>query len=241
VHYYKRNIGDYAKKAGRLSMLQHGAYTLLIDTCYDREQFPTLDEAIEWTWASTKEEIEAVEFVLRKFYVFEGGVYVQKRISEEVAEYHAKSETNKRIANERETKRKENGTKREQVVNEPPPNHKPITNNQEPIIKALVASEAGQPYCPHDKIIALYHEHLPILPAVKVWNDKRKQALQARWREGESRQNLDYWKDLFIYVSASDFLCGRASTFHATLEWLVNSTNFVKVIEGNYENRKAAA
>lgn len=109
------------------------------------------------------------------------------------------------------------------------------------VIKTLVASEASQPSCPHDKIIALYHEHLPTLPAVKVWNDKRKQALQARWRESESRQNLDYWKDLFIYVSASDFLCGRANTFQATLEWLVNSSNFVKVIEGNYENRKAAA
>ena len=46
MHYYKRNLGDYAKKAGRLSMLQHGSYTLLIDACYDREQFPTLEEAI---------------------------------------------------------------------------------------------------------------------------------------------------------------------------------------------------
>lgn len=133
MHYYKRNIGDYAKKAGRLSMLQHGSYTLLIDACYDREQFPTLDEAIEWTWASTTEEVEAVHFVLRKFFVLEAGCYVQSRVQEEIAEYHAKAETNKRIALERETKRKENGTKRAPVVNEPPPNHKPLTTNQEPI------------------------------------------------------------------------------------------------------------
>ena len=57
MHYYKRNIGDYAKKAGRLTMLQHGAYTLLIDSCYDREKFPTLEDAIEWTWASSDDEI----------------------------------------------------------------------------------------------------------------------------------------------------------------------------------------
>ena len=67
VHYYKRNIGDYHKKAGRLSILEHGAYTLLMDACYDREQFPTYDEAIDWTWASSNEEIEAVEFVLPPF------------------------------------------------------------------------------------------------------------------------------------------------------------------------------
>ena len=98
MHYYKRNLGDYAKKAGRLSMLQHGSYTLLLDACYDREEFPTLEQAIEWTWASTTEEVEAVTFVLRKFFVLEEGVYVQKRIQEELAVYQEKSGTNKRIA-----------------------------------------------------------------------------------------------------------------------------------------------
>lgn len=142
MHYFKRNIGDYAKKAGRLSMLQHGAYTLLIDSCYDRERFPTLDEAIEWTWASTTEEIEAVTFVLRKFFALEGDVYVQKRIQEEIAEYHEKAETNRRIAIERETKRKEKSTNRAQVVNESPPNHKPRTINQEPLKPEVIHTEA---------------------------------------------------------------------------------------------------
>lgn len=137
MHYYKRNLGDYSKKAGRLSMLQHGAYTLLIDACYDREQFPTHKEAIDWTWASSTAEIEAVEFVLRKFFTLEDGVYVQKRIQEELAEYRQKAETNKRIAAERETKRKTKGTNRSQCVNETPPNQKPLTNNQEPVITPL--------------------------------------------------------------------------------------------------------
>jgi len=133
MHYYRRNLGDYAKKTGRLSMLQHGAYTLLIDSCYDRERFPTLSDAIEWTWASTKEEIEAVEFVLRKFFVLHGEIYIQPRIIEELEKYHENSATNKRIAIEREAKRKEKSTNRVPTVNEPPPNHKPITTNQEPI------------------------------------------------------------------------------------------------------------
>lgn len=121
-------------------MLQHGSYTLLIDACYDREQFPTLEDAIEWTWASTADEIEAVKFVLTKFFELENGVYVQNRIREELAEYHAKAETNKRIALEREVIRAQKRTERERTVNEPcksgdepPPNHKPITNNHKPI------------------------------------------------------------------------------------------------------------
>jgi len=139
MHYYKKNIGDYAKKTGRLSMLQHGAYTLLIDSCYDRERFPTLEDAIEWTWASSTEELEAVKFVLTRFFTLEDGVYVQSRIKEEIAEYHSKAETNKRIAVEREAKRKEKSTTRARTVNESPkvgdeapPNQEPRTTNQEP-------------------------------------------------------------------------------------------------------------
>ena len=122
-------------------MLQHGAYTLLKDACYDRETFPTLDEAIDWAWAASKEEIEAVEFVLNKFFCKDdSGYFVQDRVQEELDKYHETSATNKRIANERETKRREKRTKREQAVNdsqdkdnEAPPNQEPRTINQEPV------------------------------------------------------------------------------------------------------------
>jgi uncharacterized protein YdaU (DUF1376 family) len=142
MHYYKRNLGDYAKKAGRLTMLQHGAYTLLIDSCYDRETFPTLEQALEWTWASTEAEVEAVKFVLSRFFTLDkDGCYVQDRILQELLEYHAKADTNKRIAIERETKRRENSTNREPAVNEPPPNHKPITTNHKPVTNINTAPE----------------------------------------------------------------------------------------------------
>jgi uncharacterized protein YdaU (DUF1376 family) len=132
MHYYKRNIGDYAKKAGRLTMLQHGAYTLLIDACYDREEYPTLEEAIDWAWATTPEEEQAVQFVLRRFFIKQDdGRFLQPEIETELDKYRKNAETNRLIAIEREAKRKQNSTNRAQSVNEPPPNHKPLTINQE--------------------------------------------------------------------------------------------------------------
>jgi uncharacterized protein YdaU (DUF1376 family) len=135
MHYYKRNIGDYAKKAGRLSMLEHGAYTLLIDACYDRERFPTEQEAIDWAWARTEAEVDAVRFVLSRFFALVDGVYVQERIRDEVSAYTRNAENNARIAREREEKR----TKRSRSVdgacssvNEATPNQEPLTTNQEP-------------------------------------------------------------------------------------------------------------
>jgi len=133
MHYYKRNLGDYAKKAGRLTMLQHGAYTLLIDSCYDREVFPTFDQAIEWTWASTEAEIEAIKFVLGRFFTLDkDGQYVQDRILAELLNYHKNADINKRIADEREAKRKEKRTDRAHAVYEPPPNQEPLTKNHKP-------------------------------------------------------------------------------------------------------------
>ena len=140
MHYYKRNLGDYAKKAGRLSMLEHGAYTLLMDAIYDRETFPTLEDALDWTWARDDAEVAAVKFVLSKFFELqEDGRYVQNRIQEELDSYKSKAETNTRIAKEREAKRKSKHEPSRNVheaceeKHEPSPNHKPLTNNQEPI------------------------------------------------------------------------------------------------------------
>lgn len=132
-------------------MLQHGAYTLLLDACYDRERFPTLEDAIDWAWASTSEEIEAVKFVLSRFFTFRDGVYVQDRISEEIESYRQKALINKRIATEREALRRNSSTNRARTVHEAPPNQEPITNNQEPGTKEKTARiRALSPVCPDD-------------------------------------------------------------------------------------------
>lgn len=150
MHYFKRNIGDYHKKAGRLNMLQHGAYTLLIDACYDRERFPTRDEAIDWCWAVSNDEISAVEFVLSKFFDLVDGTYRQNRIAEEIEQYHATALVNARIAQEREAKKRADKARSvngaSTVGHESPPNHKPLTINHKPLTntKDLVSPEAQQ-------------------------------------------------------------------------------------------------
>lgn len=138
MHYFKRNIGDYAKKAGRLSMMEHGAYTLLLDACYDREQFPTEQDAIDWCWARTDAEIAAVKFVLAKFFTLEDDLYVQNRVREEIDAYHAKAAKNSEIARDREHKRKVRARNVHDTCSdgdEASPNQEPRTTNQEPIDK----------------------------------------------------------------------------------------------------------
>lgn len=83
MNYYKRHIGDYAKKAGHLSVLEHGVYTLLLDAYYDREQAPTRAEAIRQARARTPEEVAAVDAVLADFFTLDGDRYTQRRVEEE--------------------------------------------------------------------------------------------------------------------------------------------------------------
>ena len=175
MHYYKRNIGDYHKKAGRLTMLQHGSYTLLMDSCYDREQFPTEEEAIEWVWASNQDEIDAVLFVLKRFFTLEDDVYTQKRIKEDLERYQQNSSTNQRIALEREAKRRD---EKEQRVHgscdkehEPPPNHKPLTTNQEPL--TINQKPVTKSYTPFDDFWDIYPKHVDKKKAEIKW-DKLK-------------------------------------------------------------------
>jgi uncharacterized protein YdaU (DUF1376 family) len=190
MHYYKRNLGDYAKKTGRLTMLQHGAYTLLIDSCYDREIFPTLEQAIEWTWASSEAEIDAVKFVLSRFFALDkDGCYVQDRILQELLQYHANADINKRIAIEREAKRKNKSTNREQVVDEPPPNHKPLTINQEPITinHKPKRESATSVACPLDVSEQVWQDWLALRKSKKaavtatVLEGARKEAFKLDW------------------------------------------------------------
>lgn len=172
MHYFKRNIGDYHKKAGRLTMLEHGAYTLLLDACYDRERFPTLEEAIDWCWARNKEETDAVELVLRKFFDVVDGRYVQARIQEEISAYQATALKNKEIAEKREATKR---TKRAPLVNEACTvghltiNHKPLTTNQEPINQEPCAPAVSEQADLFPKFWSLYPRKQDKAKAQKAW------------------------------------------------------------------------
>lgn len=70
VNYYERYCGDYAKKTARLTLMQHGAYTLLLDEYYSTEQpLPAdMDELFRLCRAMSKPEQDAVYFIADRFF-----------------------------------------------------------------------------------------------------------------------------------------------------------------------------
>lgn len=109
--------------------------------------------------------------------------------------------------------------------------------------KSPVSSKAADP-CPHQAIVDLYHQTLTTGRRVRDWTDTRKAKLRARWKEDPKRQSVEWWGKFFDYIAKSDFLTGKTSTpgrrpFEIDLEWIVTPSNFVKILEGKYENAQA--
>lgn len=137
MHYYKRNLGDIAKKTGYLSPLEFGIYNLILDAYYDREQAPTLMEATRWARARTEEEKSAVLAVLDEFFELRDERFYQNRVEEELAAYHKKAERNREVGRlggrpVTQTETEQSNSETQTVSKQEPkdnPNHKPLTIN----------------------------------------------------------------------------------------------------------------
>lgn len=99
-------------------------------------------------------------------------------------------------------------------------------------------------------VIELFHQHCQTLPKIKLLTDSRRQAIRNRWMQaGRDLSRYDpkdveagivWWSRFFEAVDASNFLSGRSGRFRCTFDWLTKQGNFIKVVEGCYENGESA-
>ena len=74
------------------------------------------------------------------------------------------------------------------------------------------------------------------LPKVKAITDKRKKLIRARLKQ----YSMVEIEEVFLLAERSDFLKRNNGKWTgASFDWLMNENNFVKVLEGNYENKIA--
>lgn len=145
MNYYKRHIGDYAAKAGHLTPLEHGVYSLILDAYYNREEAPTRAEAMRWARARSKDEVAAVEVVLSEFFNEADGRFMQPRVEEELSAFRSRQETNRQLgARGGQAKRKRIATESlsETEANDKP-SHKPLAISQEEAKAKSCASSRG--------------------------------------------------------------------------------------------------
>lgn len=86
MNYYRRYVGDYLRDTSRLSVLEHGAYNLLLDYYYaDERPLPSdLDEVYLMVRAMTPADRKAVDKVLRLYFTLEADGYHNARADHEI-------------------------------------------------------------------------------------------------------------------------------------------------------------
>lgn len=85
--WYRFFAADYAKKTAGLSLLEHGAFRVLLDQYYADEKLPSdLDELRRIARAMTDAEKAAVEKIVKRYFHAEGDRLINDRAEREIAE-----------------------------------------------------------------------------------------------------------------------------------------------------------
>jgi uncharacterized protein YdaU (DUF1376 family) len=244
MNFYKHWLGDYARDTADLSLLEHGAYRVLLDHYYaQRGEMPADLTKLELVCkARSSVERRAVQDVANRFFPVNGdGRRHNKRADSEIAsaDAYAKAQA-------------ERAHMRWHSHGNASHSHSHSQKKQKTPTPDGVGGRVTATDCPQQQLIDLYHELLPMCPRVEKWTPARQQMLRARWRD-EAKPNrekhdgyttveagLTYWRRFFGYCSTSDFLTGKKAgrgdqpPFLAKLSWLIKAENFAKVIEGDY-------
>ena len=252
MHFYQFHIGDYKSHTHHLSLIEDLAFRRLLDHYYLHEvPIKQRDIARQIGMRDHEQEVLAV---LNEFFVSTENGFINPRADEEITKYRKFSEDGKKGAAARWHK----GANGE--ANSPPNatpmatnNQEPITNNHKPIKdKEAIASLSGStfPPCPHQEILKLWTKHLPHLTQPRSWEGQRQASMRQRWVQAGKpssyspdgyntvEKGIEWWDSFFSYIAHETKLSTgfvmNDRTWLPDLEWVVNASNFQKIIDGKY-------
>ncbi|MFA5696372.1 MAG: phage replisome organizer N-terminal domain-containing protein [Bacilli bacterium] len=102
-----------------------------------------------------------------------------------------------------------------------------------------VSSKSDSLHVPYDGIVSLFNEMLgEEMPKVEIISETRKSLMKQRTKD--KLHTLNDWEWYFNKIKNSDWLMGRAvgvngKPFRCSFDWITNSSNFIKITEGNYD------
>lgn len=207
--------GDYLRDTRHLSPTKHGIYLLLLFHYWDQQAPLTLDEQelAGITNCRSADEIEALRYVLNRYFIRAEDGWYNKRMEEEIcrAEVLSKerSKAGKKGAFSRRSKSrkasKDAGSKQvlsnssaiDKQLSVPP--HLKQEKEQKQKISASGSSYEEPPAdvvtskieattgvsnrAPITRIIGAYHEALPDMPRMEVVNKTREGLIRQRWKD----------------------------------------------------------
>lgn len=259
--YYRRYVGSYLKNTSRLSLVEHGAYTALLDHYYAEEKpLPLdLDKVYRMARAMMPEERRAVDVILTTYFDRREDGYHNQRADEELA-IAAKMIDTARENGKLGGRPKKNpeitgevtegitGSETGSITQTEPVNNHPSTYIHQPTTDILqlqpsgkaLPSGAGQilpSNIPYKEIVELYHRSMDKLPKVRTLGNDRRKLIRLAWQASKGWQKLDFWKAYFEECAEDDFLNGvgpyrgEHANWSPTFDYLMRP----KVVTRTYE------
>lgn len=245
MYYYQFHIGDYRAATSHLSNEEDLAYRRLLDMYYDTEKPIILD--VSWVAKRIRISPAVVRDVLNDMFEQTADGFVHARCDKEISVYQGFSAAGKRGAAKRWAKAGHSPPITSPIATN---NHEPITNNQCDDAYASLSGTAF-PTCPQKAILDLWKKHLPNLPQPRVWEGSRQVNLKNRWiQAGKPSEfspqgyktvadGLKWWNSFFQHIAHETKLADGFETqgriWRPDLEWVVNASNFAKIIDGKYD------
>ncbi|WP_051532780.1 phage replisome organizer N-terminal domain-containing protein [Lachnobacterium bovis] len=88
----------------------------------------------------------------------------------------------------------------------------------------------------YQEIVDLFHQTCKSYPVLKSLTESRKKAIKARL----NKYSIDDIQTVFNKAEASDFMKGSNNrNWMANFDWMLKESNFVKILEGKYDNWEA--
>jgi len=251
MHYYQFNIGDYKSHTEHLSEMEDLAYRRLLDWYYLHEKPIPLDSKETARQIRMRSHNDCIALVLQEYFERTEDGWIHHRANAEIFKAGDKSQKASASAKIRWHKTPDANALQSQSEPNATQNTEHITQNTIDIYLSDDKSESAKklPDCEHKGVIELYHQWLPTLRKVEVWNATRQGYLRQRWREVaeelaqdkqiETAHVLNWWGEFFQHIGKSKFLTGKVNSkdgraFTADLEWILKPSNFAKIVEGKY-------
>jgi len=251
MHYYQFNIGDYKSHTEHLSEMEDLAYRRLLDWYYLHEKPIPLDSKETARQIRMRSHNDCIALVLQEYFERTEDGWIHHRANAEIFKAGDKSQKASASAKIRWHKTPDANALQSQSEPNATQNTEHITQNTIDIYLSEDKSESAKklPDCEHKGVIELYHQWLPTLRKVEVWNATRQGYLRQRWREVaeelaqdkhiETAHVLNWWGEFFQHIGKSKFLTGKVNSkdgraFTADLEWILKPSNFAKIVEGKY-------
>lgn len=228
MNYYEHHLGDYLRDTAHLSLVEDGAYRRLLDLYYIRERPLPADpkECFKLARALSKQERDAVQYVLRSFFELRDDGYHQARADVEIARFSEKKRKAAASANARwdavRTQSVDDAdAMRTHCEGNALQSPVPIKNSPTPRKRGAGASPTTtipSDFAMDDPLRKYAADHLPNVDADELFEKFRDQAITKAWR------NADWRRAFQTYVrncapNSGHWAAGQYPKNHGGIQW----------------------